>query len=85
MEKYGLQRGVCGLEARHTTTAQYYRDFLYFASKGNPLESGSRSSSTSFTTIRKKPYTVLRQKRNSQKLVRLFIISIFECHQDERL
>lgn len=32
-----------------------------------------------------KAYTVLRQKRNSQKLVRLFIISIFECHQDERL
>lgn len=26
MEKYGLQRGVCGSEARHTTTAQYYRD-----------------------------------------------------------
>lgn len=21
-----MQRGVCGLEARHTTTAQYYRD-----------------------------------------------------------
>lgn len=26
MEKYGLQRGVSGSEARHTTTAQYYRD-----------------------------------------------------------
>ena len=26
MEKYGLQRGVRGSEARHTTTAQYYRD-----------------------------------------------------------
>lgn len=26
MEKYGLQRGVYGSEARHTTTAQYYRD-----------------------------------------------------------
>lgn len=28
MEKYGLQRGVCGSEARHTTTAQYYRDLI---------------------------------------------------------
>jgi chromosome segregation ATPase len=26
MEKYGLQRGVRDSEARHTTTAQYYRD-----------------------------------------------------------
>lgn len=26
MEKYGLQRGVYGSEARHATTAQYYRD-----------------------------------------------------------
>ena len=26
MERYGLQRGVRGSEARHTTTAQYYRD-----------------------------------------------------------
>ena len=26
MTKYGLQRGVRGSEARHTTTAQYYRD-----------------------------------------------------------
>ena len=26
MGKYGLQRGVRGSEARHTTTAQYYRD-----------------------------------------------------------
>lgn len=26
MEKYGLQRGVRGSEAHHTTTAQYYRD-----------------------------------------------------------
>ena len=26
MEKYGLQRGVYGSEARHTTTVQFYRD-----------------------------------------------------------
>ena len=26
MAKYGLQRGISGSEARHTTTAQYYRD-----------------------------------------------------------
>ena len=26
MEKYGLQRGVCGSETWHTTVAQYYRD-----------------------------------------------------------
>ena len=26
MDKYGLQRGVRGSEARHVTTAQYYRD-----------------------------------------------------------
>lgn len=28
MEEYGLQRGVCGSEARHTTTAQYYSDLV---------------------------------------------------------
>ena len=28
MAKYGLQRGVRGSEARHTTTAQYYRDLI---------------------------------------------------------
>lgn len=28
MEKYGLQRSVRGSEARHTTTAQYYRDLI---------------------------------------------------------
>lgn len=28
MEKYGLQRGVRGSEARHTTTVQYYRDLI---------------------------------------------------------
>lgn len=28
MGKYGLQRGVRGSEARHTTTAQYYRDLI---------------------------------------------------------
>ena len=28
MEKYGLQRGVRGSEARHTTIAQYYRDLI---------------------------------------------------------
>ena len=26
MAKYGLQRGVSGSEARHTTTTQYYRE-----------------------------------------------------------
>lgn len=26
MERYGLQRNIRGAEARHTTTAQYYRD-----------------------------------------------------------
>ena len=26
MAKYGLQRGVRGSEARHTSTTQYYRD-----------------------------------------------------------
>ena len=28
MEKYGLQRDIRGSEARHTTTAQYYRDLI---------------------------------------------------------
>lgn len=28
MEKYGLQRSVRESEARHTTTAQYYRDLI---------------------------------------------------------
>ena len=29
MAKYGLQRGIRGSEARHTTTAQYYRDLKW--------------------------------------------------------
>lgn len=28
MEKYGLQRGIDGSEARHITTRQYYRDLV---------------------------------------------------------
>lgn len=28
MEKYGLQRGIEGSEAKHVTTSQYYRDLL---------------------------------------------------------
>lgn len=28
MEKYGLQRGIDGSEARHITTQQYYRDLV---------------------------------------------------------
>lgn len=28
MAKYGLKRGIVGSEARHTITAQYYRDLL---------------------------------------------------------
>lgn len=37
MEKYGLQRGVRGLEARHTTTLQYYRALK---KKNTEMESG---------------------------------------------
>lgn len=33
MEKYGLQRDVRGSEARHTTTAQYYRNLIRQTSK----------------------------------------------------
>lgn len=31
MVKYGLQRGIEGLEARHKSTGQYYRDFKKLA------------------------------------------------------
>lgn len=37
MEKYGLQRGVRGSEARHTTTLQYYRELK---KKNTEMESG---------------------------------------------
>lgn len=33
MENTVLQRGVRGSEARHTTTAQYYRDLIRQTSK----------------------------------------------------
>lgn len=39
MTKYGLQRGVRGLEARHTTTMQYYRDLK---KKNETLETETR-------------------------------------------
>ena len=43
MEKYGLQRGVRGSEARHTTTAQYYRDLKR---KTGELEANMRQLQT---------------------------------------
>ena len=39
MAKYGLQRGVRGSEARHTTTTQYYRDMK---KKNEALETETR-------------------------------------------
>ena len=39
MAKYGLQRGVRGSEARHTTTMQYYRDLK---KKNEVLETETR-------------------------------------------
>ena len=39
MTKYGLQRGVRGSEARHTTTMQYYRDLK---KKNEALETETR-------------------------------------------
>ena len=39
MAKYGLQRGVRGSEARHTTTMQYYRDLK---KKNETLETEAR-------------------------------------------
>ena len=39
MTKYGLQRGVRGSEARHTTTTQYYRDLK---KKNETLETETR-------------------------------------------
>ena len=39
MTKYGLQRGVRGSEARHTTTMQYYRDLK---KKNETLETETR-------------------------------------------
>ena len=43
MKKYGLQRGVRGSEARHTTTAQYYRDLKLQTGK---LEANMRQLQT---------------------------------------
>ena len=69
-----MQRGVRGSEARQTTTAQYYRDFLYFASKGSPLESGSRSSSTSFYNYTEKALYSFKTEKESN--IRINLLSL---------
>lgn len=59
MEKYGLQRGVCGSEARHTTTAQYYHDLIRQTSE---LEANVQQLQT------EQQLDEVRQKVKSEKL-----------------
>lgn len=64
MEKYGLQRGVRGSEARHTTTAQYYRDLKR---KRGELEANMRQLQTEQQQAEQQLDEV-RQEVKSEKL-----------------
>ena len=64
MEKYGLQRGVRGSEARHTTTAQYYRDLKR---KTGELEANMRQLQTEQQQAEQQLDEV-RQEVKSEKL-----------------
>lgn len=60
MAKYGLQRGVRGSKARHTTTAQYYCDLKRQTSE---LEANVRQLQTE-----QKQLDEVRQEVKSEKL-----------------
>ena len=64
MEKYGLQRGVRGSEARHTTIAQYYRDLKR---KTGELEANMRQLQTEQQQAEQQLDEV-RQEVKSEKL-----------------
>ena len=64
MEKYGLQRGVRGSEARHTTTAQYYRDLKR---QTGELEANMRQLQTEQQQA-KQQLDEVRQEVKSEKL-----------------
>ena len=64
MAKYGLQRGVRGSEARHTTTAQYYRDLKR---KTGELEANMRQLQTEQQQAEQQLDEV-RQEVKSEKL-----------------
>lgn len=64
MEKYGLQRGVRGSEACHTTTAQYYRDLKR---KTGELEANMRQLQTEQQQAEQQLDEV-RQEVKSEKL-----------------
>ncbi len=64
MEKYGLQRGVRGSEARHTSTAQYYRDLKR---KTGELEANMRQLQTEQQQAEQQLDEV-RQEVKSEKL-----------------
>lgn len=64
MEKYGLQRGVRGSEARHTTTAQYYRDLIR---QTGELEANMRQLQTEQQQA-KQQLDEVRQEVKSEKL-----------------
>lgn len=64
MEKYGLQRGVRGSEARHTTTAQYYRDLIRQTSE---LEANMRQLQTEQQQAEQQ-LEEIRQEVKSEKL-----------------
>ena len=64
MEKYGLQRGVRGSEARHTTTLQYYRELK---KKNTEMESGLQMLQERKTDAEKE----LRQVKNEIFIDRL--------------
>ena len=64
MEKYGLRRGVRGSEARHTTTAQYYRDLIRQTSE---LEANVQQLQTEQQQVEQQLGEV-RQEVKSEKL-----------------
>ena len=64
MTKYGLQRGVRGSEARHTTTAQYYRDLKR---QTGELEANVQQLQTEQRQAKQQLYEV-RKEIKSEKL-----------------
>lgn len=64
MARYGLQRGVCGSKAKHTTTLQYYRELK---KKNAEMESGLQKLQEQKTDAKKE----LQQVKNEIRTDRL--------------
>ncbi|WP_294481736.1 MobV family relaxase [uncultured Bacteroides sp.] len=64
MAKYGLQRGVRGSEARHTTTAQYYRELKR---QTGELETGVQQLRTE-TQVAEKRLEQVKREIGTEKL-----------------